>query len=71
MFISFLGAGVEELWWYCVVVSHVDSVSGGPAATIFRFKVIWFIIISGYVGNDEKWSLQRPTTEWEDENMGL
>ena len=54
-----------------MVVSDVNSVSGGLTATIFRFKVIWFIIISGYVGNDEKWPLQRPTAEWEDKNMGL
>jgi len=33
--------------------------------------VIWFIIISGYIGNDEKWSLQRPTAEWENKNMCL
>jgi len=62
---------VEELCRYSVVVSDVNSVSGGLTATIFRFKVIWFIIISGYVGNDEKWPLQRPTAEWEDKNMDL
>jgi hypothetical protein len=54
-----------------VEVSYVGSVSEGPAATIFRFKVIWFIIISDYVGNDKKLSLLRPTAEWEDKNMGL
>jgi fucose 4-O-acetylase-like acetyltransferase len=49
----------------------VELNSEEPAAIIFRFKVIWFIIISGYVGNDERLSLERFTAKWEGKNMDL
>jgi hypothetical protein len=41
----------------CGIDSESDSVSEGPTATIFWLKVIGFIVVSGYGGNDEKWSL--------------
>jgi hypothetical protein len=65
MFTSFLGLSGGAVMVRC------GANSERPAATIFRFKVIWFIIISGYVGNNERWSLVRFNAKWEDKNMDL